>query len=313
MKQISQEAAISSDGGISQSYGSWYAADDYSAMFLTQDEGDSDVSSKTMTLGIKPASVTLQAYSNSETEIAIDAALGAFEAWMQNSDLKQSTRQVYASRLKQYRLFVKSCNVSLTLPVSSSKFAELATAFMDRAINQYGLSWHSVNNFASMFRLLALVNGLSLEGMERKVVRLPEAKGLTELEMERYLLSASRTNARNYLIALIFSQTTIRIGECRKLKLSDVLDDGCNVYLAVQNGNVHRKEILSPIAGQTLRVWLGQRADVSSEYLFYGSTGQPLTTTAIDLVLRKIGWRSGLVVCSRLLRYTCLNKTRRTP
>ncbi len=242
--------------------------------------------------------------SVAKIDVVIEDILHEFETWMLHATLKDSTRQVYKSRLNQYKLFIKSCNISLRSPVSSKQFAMLAESFIATGRNDYNLKSHSLNNFVAMFKMMSNITGHPVSYIEREIVS-PSRKILSREEQERFLLLARQSNSRNYLIALLFTQTGIRLGECQKIKVNDLVWEKDIVQIHIAN----RMHILPDMVAEALQQWLRERAEwrgSQCDYLFFGATGNPLSTTAIDLILRKIGWKSGLVVCCRLLRNTYL-------
>lgn len=242
---------------------------------------------------------------------SLPANIAGFEEWLLQSSLKESTRRVYLSRVRQFAVFLK-----VRLPNSNPEIKEFPMIFREFIAHgqaELGFKAATINNFLSTFRLFARRTGQLLEGVEYQTDTMQDRRHLTREERERYFAAArAGKSMRDSVYALLFLTTNITIGESVNLKVTDLIWEGDDLKLRIENGTRSRLETLGSELKNSMLIWLLERQSLPggtySEYLLCGISVRKLSTTSVDAVLRKIGWKAGLNVCSRVLRntYRCL-------
>lgn len=227
------------------------------------------------------------------------------EVWLQSAAVRPSTRRVYASRLRQLAQFMHASGYAED---SHMDLNVLARDFVSVLQSEYMLKPRSINNFLALFRLIARVTGQSFNELNEIPVPGACAKTLTPEEQERFLQSAFKRCRRDRLLAYIFLKTNIRIGECVNIRVSDLKFESDHLKVLIRGRAGERSERLPDELNNLVHDWLMERersfVGSQSEYLFFGPTGQRITTTSVDMVLRKIGYDARLEVCARVLRQT---------
>lgn len=250
---------------------------------------------------------------NGAPEATVETIILKFNEWLANTPLKPSTRRVYISRLRQFNRFIE-----LQEEGASADFMETAKVFIRFSKTESMLKQNSVNNFLTMFRLMAKIGQLSPSAFEKQIYADAEKTVLSPAEQEAFLTAASRgRSSRNRLLALIFLRTNIRLGESINIKVSDLRREEDTMKICVDGRTGMRIEILDKQVCETIEKWLHERSlsklGADSEYLFYGADGGPIYTTAMDAALRRTGWQAGLNVSARVLRNTYMNARQSKP
>lgn len=232
-----------------------------------------------------------------------------FETWLAVSPLKLSTKRVYASRLRQFVRYVKMQGSPTTNYAEDGEFNKLAEEFIAYAAMKYELKPLSVNNFITMFRLIARIAELPDIKLQKRPHYSQEKSVLNQNEQEFYLNAVKfYPSSRDRLLVMLFLKTGIRLGEMVNLRISDLIWENGLQKIRIDGKLWRRTEALDKIVSQVLQDWLTERSKsavgAKSSFLFPGASGGKITTTAVDMVLRKIGYRVGLNVSARLLRNT---------
>ena len=139
-------------------------------------------------------------------------------------------------------------------------------------------------------------------------------RALSKTEQKRFLRAvAACRRSKDRAVALLLLNTGIRISECAQLDEHDVCIAGRRHRIVVRNGKGERyREIpLNAEAKEALREWLQERSKKfegtdSDDALFQNPQGRRLSTSSLDLIVRKIGESCGVPVSAHVLRHTCL-------
>lgn len=107
--------------------------------------------------------------------------------------------------------------------------------------------------------------------------------------------------------------TRIRISECAALNLDDVYAQVRKNRIIVRNGKGgrYREVPLNCEASEAIQTWLQERAKKfdgkeSDSALFINQQGGRMSTSALDLIVRKIGQLTGIELSAHVLRHTLL-------
>lgn len=244
-------------------------------------------------------------------ELLIDS-MRSFKSWLASAQMKNSTRQVYVSRVRQFVTYL-DCFQDECLKVDS--FPEVSRAFLKYVKTELQFKSSTYNNFLSTFRLYAKLSNQKLNDLEfEELVENKARRHLSQAERERYIEEALKSKtSRDLALVMLFLTTGISIGECANIRVSDVILGKKSVnsaQLRIRGRAKSRQpfEVIEDELGHSLLRWMIERqsllAGASSDYLFFGVLGQKLSIKSIDSSLRKIGWRVHLSVSSRILTNT---------
>ncbi|MBX9691813.1 MAG: site-specific integrase, partial [Cyanobacteria bacterium] len=225
-------------------------------------------------------------------EGTIGHALAEFQRWLATTDLKPSTKRVYSSRLRQLYRFIDGKNTLLN--EESAELPKLANAFLDFVCAEQSMKPNSLNNFITMFRLMADIAGIDNFYLSRKMSDDTRRVLLSDVQQELYINAASMNRSgRDHFLVLLLLKTNIRLGEAINLKVSDLVWEQGEIGVCIPLRKGRRVEVLSPEVSVALRRWLRERSfshvGANSEYIFHGARGEKITSSAVDAALRKVG------------------------
>jgi site-specific recombinase XerD len=119
--------------------------------------------------------------------------------------------------------------------------------------------------------------------------------------------------AKDRAVVTLLLYTGIRISECAALDLDDVYAQGRKNRVIVRNGKGGRyREIpLRADACEAVMAWLQERAKKfagkeTDQALFVNQIGGRMSTSALDLIVRKVGEDAGLQISALVLRHSLL-------
>lgn len=119
--------------------------------------------------------------------------------------------------------------------------------------------------------------------------------------------------AKDRAVVTLLLYTGIRISECAALNLEDVYAQGRKNRIIVRNGKGGRyREIpLNGDACAAIQAWLQERAKKfdgkeTDQALFLNQQGGRMSTSALDLIVRKVGQNVGIELSAHILRHSCL-------
>lgn len=107
--------------------------------------------------------------------------------------------------------------------------------------------------------------------------------------------------------------TGIRISECAALNLEDVYGQGRRNRIIIRNGKggLYLEVPLNGEACETIQTWLQVRAKIydgkeTDPALFINQQGRRISTSALDLIICKVGQDAGVELSVHVLRHTLL-------
>lgn len=244
----------------------------------------------------------------------IDHLIAAQMTIEESSQYSNSSKRIFLSRLRQFVQYVAEQNIHASL----NDYQHIALEFIEYSRKK--LNWKSttVNNFTRTFRAYARILSVPFEkGMEAET---DVSRTLLSLEHEQRLLHQCRTKTsqRETLLCLLFLHTTIGLTEATEIKMDDfsILEADSALLRIKKRHQGVRVATLNQELTEALTVWLAERnkleAAETSPYLFFGPRGDKLTTSAVDIMIRKTGWRAGLNLSVQTLRNTRKKKARQT-
>jgi site-specific recombinase XerD len=116
------------------------------------------------------------------------------------------------------------------------------------------------------------------------------------------------TDARDRAMFLLMLRCSLRIAEVAGLTLNDLyMQEDRPRLVARGKGGKERSVYLSPQAVQALRAYLGERAQVASEFVFLSHLHAGLSTTAIHKRLMRYRQHAAVTLTAHRLRHTFAN------
>ena len=238
-------------------------------------------------------------------------------SWLERQPLSSQTRRAYRSRTNHFLSFLSASGEDVGVLVQT----ERERAHVLREYKQYlklelRSSPATVNAYLTaidhFFEFLGSKSACGKVPREELPQEAPRA--LTKEEQMRFLRAvAACRRSKDRAVAILLLYTGIRISECAALKEHDVSIAGRKNQVIVRNGKGGRyREIpLNREVKDALGVWIAERNNKftgkrTDEPLFLNPQGKGLSTSSLDLIIRKIGQSCGLAVSAHVLRHTCL-------
>ena len=255
--------------------------------------------------------------------------LESYKEWLSQQPIAQNTQRVYYSRIKQFLLFREYVQI-IDQPLSDLKTTNEAISLYLNFLKQSKSKVKSINANIDALQNFSCFLGLNISNLKRERYYHKPAKVLRAKEQEKFLLAIrSEKSARDIALCMVLLYTGLRISDCARLDVSDVLipadanDDhkssenkcGPNNTVAClsfkKNASAHFTKIpLSITTALALKRWLKEREKLAvnsrQTALWLTNKAERLSVSGITFVIRRIGWQAQLVVSAEILRRTWL-------
>jgi integrase len=232
----------------------------------------------------------------------IDDLFEKYMDWLEVQKFAAGTKRIYLSKTRKLIHHWKTKCPSLRID-------QLTDSFLSHLRDVDRAQASTINGFITTIEQLSRCAGVTRPAVIReKSERKRQLNCLSAEDYNRFCSTVSSAGSvRDVLIVQLFLYSGLRPSECRMLKLSDVSPNLMSI--TVQGRRSPRAIMMTVRQSQVLAEWLGVREasqQSHSPFLFPSPTGQSLSPGAIDLIVRKLGWRARIVVSARLLRNTYL-------
>lgn len=239
--------------------------------------------------------------------------LSNYKEWLKEQGFSKHTKRNYFSKIERFLTFTGFLfSADEPLLAALRRQPPLADTYVSYLRDSVKSCPSSINAnltaIASFYRFL----GLSFSTDRRKKLLSPGSKALSPEEKTR-LLSTIDTwcSLKERAILLLFLSTGIRLGECAALNVGDVITAGqAQLVVGNKRTNMWRSIPLDESVNEALLARLITRqSEVRTNdetALFVNSRGERMSCQGMDLIIRKIGISSGLLVSAQVLRDTFL-------
>lgn len=283
----------------------WQKVQDYGVLLLSNDN-------------FLEAEICFQMVADSkqrtDAQRLIATELDLFVQWLTTAEMKDSCRRIYLGRVQQVKTFYEK-HYAGTGKANAVGLSELLSAYIANAKQDGTLTPVTINNVVSTFRMLGRAYGVCIDGLCSEPLdpkwNNNERTCLSQKDQDN-LIAAARAGrtSRDVALVLLFLCTGIKIGECTHLKTSDLVWSDGAVKVRIIRKNREVCEAVPNALRNALQSWILERqkhrSGQLSDHLFPGQSGGQITTAAVDIALRKVGWRAALKVNAGVLRNTYL-------
>ncbi len=238
--------------------------------------------------------------------------LFAYEEWLKKQGITGNTLRVYYSRIRQFLLFLEYAFPASEPLADLSNVRERMAFYLDFLKQSKGAA-RSIN--ANVNALINFSHFLGMDNMHLKRERIyfKPAYVLNLEEQDKFLRSVEQqTFARDRALALVLFYTGLRIGDCTRLNVADVLPNNM-----LETKTIYDTCARIPLNSPTqlaMRDWLLERAKLvarctnSDDTAFWlTKSGQRLSISSMSFVLRHIGLQVQVTVSAERLRRTWLS------
>ena len=236
----------------------------------------------------------------------------AYAEWLERQPLAANTRRTYRVQVAQYCTYLAASPQEAGDPLHDHHAATYAV----RDYRTWLKTVRKAKPSSVNLTLAALDHFYRFLGLERPAVPredLPQAapRALEEKEQIAFLRAVERCpSTRDRALAHLLFYTGLRVGECAALNGDDVTLSARKGQVIVRRGkgDTYRDVPLNAEVRRSLETYIKVRqAQGGAEpALFLNVHGQRLSTRAIDLIVRGLGYAAGLTLSAHTLRHTCL-------
>ncbi len=236
-------------------------------------------------------------------------------SWLKRQPLSQETKRAYAGRINRFLSFLDASGEDAgRLMENERERAHVVREYKRHLKLKEHCSPSTVNAYLTTIDHFFQFQGAANTRIAREDLPQEAPRALSKTEQKRFLRAvAACRRSKDRAVALLLLYTGIRISECAQLNEHDVSVAGRHHRIVVRSGKGERyREIpLNPEAREALREWLHERNTKfdgvdHDEALFLNPQGRRLSTSSLDLIVRKIGESCGLSISAHVLRHTCL-------
>lgn len=222
--------------------------------------------------------------------------LNIYIALLSHSNLSENTRREYESRVRRFVGFISTkCENGKALDQADlDTYVQVELATLSRqTVRCYMVA---IKHFLDTLGLGLSVPNVKVEQEKAAPILLPE-------ELTKYLLATRRScSIRDQAIVALICTTGARMREIRNARIRDIEFFKSRIRAYIPTGNYPDLTW----AEEVLDAWLHEHSSRLDENarLFYGKSRQSLSRHALDLIVRKLGWKSRLFVSFEMLRNT---------
>lgn len=248
----------------------------------------------------------------------LKAAAGHFDkyqAWLAKQPLSDHSKRAYRSRLNHFLGFLGSSDEHYRNPFKDETERDYILKDYKRFLKQkHKASPNTVNAALAATDHFYQFLGLPKTKVKREDLPAEAPRALTKNEQKKLIGAAELTRrAKDRAVVTLLLYTGIRISECAALNLDDVYAQGRKTRIIVRNGKGgrYREVPLNGEACEAIQAWLQERAKKfdgkeTEQSLFINQQGRRMSTSALDLIIRKVGQDAGIELSAHVLRHTLL-------
>lgn len=235
-----------------------------------------------------------------------------YQVWLERQPLSEHSKRAYRSRLNHFLAYIVQSDAGKDVFKDGSERDYILKDYKRYLKNTHKASPSSVNGALAAADSFFQFLGLGPTKVKRESLPAEAPKALSKDEQRRLLHAAARARRpKDRAIVTLLFYTGIRISECAALDFDDVYAQGRKRRVIVRSGKGDRyREV--PLNGdvcEALQVWLQERAQKfagreTAEAFFLNQKGGRMTTSALDLIVRKVGHEAGLEISAHILRHT---------
>lgn len=215
---------------------------------------------------------------------------------LHNAKLSPRTQRAYSSRIAVFaRYSVKS---------KSGNIREQCSEFLEHLQSTNDISHNSINAYRTALIHFLRHSGTDSGALARVTPVPPLRPSLSGKELETFLREGlSQRNIRNRLIVALISIEKLRLTDCITLDVANLVYDGTfRVEALMVRGRRHILDNATIEIFNEFRPEVRQYDEVRlNGPLLLNRWGTRMTTTALDYILRHVGFKCNMVVSARML------------
>lgn len=248
----------------------------------------------------------------------LKAAIGHFnkyQDWLEKQPLSEHSKSAYRSRLNHFMGSLGSSYDGYRDPFKDETERNYILKDYKKFLKQnHKASPNAVNAALAAADHFYQFLGLSKAKVKREDLPAEAPWALTKIEQKKLIRAAERARrAKDHAVVTLFFYAGIRISECADLNLDEGYAHGRKNRIIVRNrkGSRYREIPLNHDSCLAIQAWLQERTKKfddkeTDEALFINQQGGRISTSALDLIVRKVDQDAGIELSAHVLRHTLL-------
>lgn len=219
----------------------------------------------------------------------------------------REARRAYGARVSRYATFAATCTDGNIPP--ASLHADIVENFIRFLQTELELAESSINCTITTLRHFYLYLGIDISAIPKKIIASSGVNILNSDSINNLADVVSRRSERDQAIIHLFLLAGLRTRELVNLNVQDFSKDAqgmCTIRIVMGQSKGNRNLLLTPSFASVIEAYLQIRFGAFDDAIFVTKKGQRMTTTAINYVVRSIGWAARLELSPGILRDTFL-------
>jgi site-specific recombinase XerD len=238
-----------------------------------------------------------------------------YETWLRRQPLSDHTRRAYRSRINHFLGFLATSDEAGPAVFKDENEKEMAIRDYKRHLKKdLKLRPATVNAAITSLDHFFQYLGLDPTAVKREELPAEAPRALSKDDQRKFQKAIDRCRRKkDKAVITLLLHTGIRISECAALDVGDISITGRKDRVIIRSGkgDQYREIPLNAEARESLREWYKERAKKfdgkeMDEALFLNPQGRRISTSALDLIVRKVGNDCGLELSAHILRHSCL-------
>lgn len=238
-----------------------------------------------------------------------------YQAWLHVQPLSKHTKRNYTCQVLQFLTYLERSNTTTQLlPLSQQSSRKIVFEYKQFR-NSMRVRDSSINtSFVAIHSFLKFM-GIGAVTFDRERIAPAEPKLLTRDQISQLeIVLDSTRSAKEVAVVSLFMYVGILPSECVNLNLTDLIvgDESMELVIRSDHENDGENLKLPPPAKAAVSAWLTKRQQIQTAdvALFVNRAGTRISTSGLNLIVRKIGIRAGIGLSGRVLRQTCFARKR---
>ena len=228
-----------------------------------------------------------------------------YQAWLKRRPLSEHTRRAYRSRTNYFLGFLATSNeTSASVFKDEAEKEQVIRDYIHYLKKDLKLRPTTVNAAITALDHFFQYIGLGATAVKREDLPAEAPKALSREELRKLERAINRCRrAKDKAVVLLLLKTAIRIAECAALDVADISITGRNGWVIIRSGkgDKYREIHLNASVREALRQWYQERAfkfdgKEIDDALYLNQQGRRISTSALDLIVRKVGNEAGLEI-----------------
>ncbi len=231
----------------------------------------------------------------------------AYKRYLDSTAMGREARRAYGARVNRYTTFA-AAQYNGNFP-PAALHADIVEAFVQFLQLELGLAESSINCTITTLRHFYQYVGIDISSIPKRIVASSGVSVLNSESIRNLADVVSRRSKRDQAIIHLFLLAGLRTRELVNLNVQDFNRDGkgvCTISIITSESKGNRILTLAPSFATVIEGFVETRFGAGEEALFVTKNGHRMTATAINYIVRSVGWAARIELSPGILRDTFL-------